>query len=101
VCAGLEDAVRAGGVVAALLLWELQQQLDHLQPLARAFRAADASGSGALGLREFRVFAARLNDGLTAHEVDVLFAQELDSQGHGYVTFSSVCAALLPSLAAA
>lgn len=92
------DAVRACSVVAALLLWTLQQQLAQCQPLAAAFKAADKAGRSVLGLQEFRVFCGHLNGALSQEEVAVLWQEELDVQGHGQVTFSAVCRALLPAM---
>lgn len=99
--AGPDDAVRAGGVVAALLLWELQQTVSHLQPLAEAFATADAAGTGVLSFEGFRLFCAQLNEAMRDEEVQVLFEEELDFAGHGHVTFTAVCQALLPAMSSA
>jgi hypothetical protein len=96
--AGPGEAVRAGSAVAALLLWELAQQLQHLKPLADAFRAADVRSQGVLGLVQFTVFCKRLNQSMSQQEVQALFDEELRAQGHEQVTFSAICRALLPAM---
>jgi hypothetical protein len=90
--------VRAGSAVAALLLWELDQQLQHLRPIAVAFRAADARCQGVLNLAQFQAFCRCLNPAMSNEEVQVLFTQELRMQGHEQVTFSAICRALLPAM---
>lgn len=89
----------AGSAVAALLLWELQQHLVRLRPIASAFRSADARCKGALGLAHFRDFCAHLNKAMSDEEVQVLFYEELKGQGdHEQVTFTAICRVLLPAM---
>ena len=95
--AGPEAAVRAGSAVAALLLWELLQQLLRLKPIADAFRAADTRCQGVLALPQFLHFCRRLNQAMSDDEVQVLFYEELQG-GREQVTFTDICRALLPAL---
>jgi hypothetical protein len=97
-CAGPGESVRAGSAVAALLLWELDQQLQHLRPIADAFRAADVRCCGVLNLTQFQAFCRCLNAAMSVEEVQLLFTQELRVQGHEQVTFSAICRALLPAM---
>lgn len=90
--------MRAGSAVAALLLWELDQQLQHLKPIADAFRTADVSCQGVLGLENFKVFCRRLNQAMSDEEIQVLFYHEMRAQQHEQVTFSAICRALLPAM---
>jgi len=97
-CTGPEQAVRAGSAVAALLLWELQQHLAHLKPIAAAFKAADARCQGVLGLAGFRVFCRHLNQAMSDEEVQLLFYEELRGKQHDQVTFTVICRVLLPAM---
>lgn len=92
------EAVRAGSAVAALLLWELDQHLQHLKPLADAFRTADVRCRGVLGLDQFRVFCRHLNDAMSDEEVQLLWCDELRAAQHGHVTFTAICRKLLPAM---
>jgi Ca2+-binding EF-hand superfamily protein len=76
----------------------LAQQLQHLKPIAEAFRAADIRSQGVLGLEQFTVFCMRLNASMSQEEVQALFDEELRAQGHKQVTFSAICRALLPAM---
>jgi Ca2+-binding EF-hand superfamily protein len=82
-------------VVAALLLCELQQHVGRLETTVEAFRAADERHTGTLDVDQFRVFCQQLNDAMSDEEVMLLW-QELDKQRTGSVTFSTICACLLP-----
>jgi Ca2+-binding EF-hand superfamily protein len=82
-------------VVAALLLWELQQHVVRLETTVEAFRAADERRCGTLDVSQFKVFCQQLNDAMSEEEVMLLW-QELDKQGTGSITFSTLCACLLP-----
>jgi hypothetical protein len=93
-----EEAVRAGSAVDALLLWEMDQHLQHLKPLADAFRTADVRCRGVLGLEQFRVFCRRLNDAMSDEEVLLLWCDELRATQHGQVTFTAICRKLLPAM---
>lgn len=90
--------MRAGSAVAALLLWELQQQLLHLKPIADAFRAADRRRQGVLELPAFRGFCRYLNEAMSDEEVQVLFFEELNARDREGVTFTAICRALLPAM---
>jgi Ca2+-binding EF-hand superfamily protein len=82
-------------VVAALLLCELQQHVGRLETTVEAFRAADERRSGTLDAEQFKVFCQQLNDAMSDEEVMLLW-QELDKHSTGSVTFSTICACLLP-----
>jgi Ca2+-binding EF-hand superfamily protein len=88
-------SVQADDVLAALLLWELQQHVGRLETTVEAFKAADQRRSGTLDIHRFRVFCQQLNDAMSEEEVLLLW-QELDKQGAGSITFSTLCACLLP-----
>jgi hypothetical protein len=89
--------VHAGSAVAALLLWELRQQLQQLRPLAAAFRAADGCGQGLLTLSQFAVFCRQLSPAMTVQEVQLLFSRQLHGRQQECVGFSDACRALLCS----
>lgn len=85
--------------MAALLLWELTQQLLHLKPIADAFRAADSRSQGVLDLPQFRGFCRRLNQAMSDDdEVQVLYFETLRAQDQEGVTFTAICRALLPAM---
>lgn len=85
--------------MAALLLWELTQQLLHLKPIADAFRAADSRCQGVLDLPQFRGFCRRLNQAMSDDdEVQVLYFETLRAQDQEGVTFTAICRALLPAM---
>ncbi|KAF6259430.1 hypothetical protein COO60DRAFT_1513298 [Scenedesmus sp. NREL 46B-D3] len=67
----------------------------RLETTVEAFRAADQRRCGTLGLDQFKVFCQQLNDAMSDEEVLLLW-QELDKQHTGSVTFSTICACLLP-----
>eukprot|EP00882_Tetradesmus_deserticola_P032896 GHRQ01037536.1.p2 GENE.GHRQ01037536.1~~GHRQ01037536.1.p2 ORF type:complete len:178 (+),score=84.69 GHRQ01037536.1:282-815(+) len=85
----------AGSVVDAVLQCMLQQHVGRLETTVEAFRAADQRRRGALGINQFRIFCQHLNDAMSDEEVMLLW-QELDKQHTGSVTFSGICACLLP-----
>ncbi|WIA10612.1 hypothetical protein OEZ85_010794 [Tetradesmus obliquus] len=94
-CGTGNSDLNVASVVAALLLWELQQHVSRLETTVEAFRSADQRRCGTLDGSQFRVFCQQLNDAMSDEEVTLLW-QELDKQGTGSITFSTLCACLLP-----
>ena len=86
------------GVVDALLLWELEQQVSCLTAVAGAFKTADAASRGLLDLQHFQMFCRELNDAMPDSQVTALFVNELDRQGVGLVSFNDLCKCLLPAI---
>lgn len=96
-CPGLGLRLTAG-VVDALLLWELEQQVSRLAAVAGAFKAADTASTGLLDLQQFHIFCHELNDAMPDSEVTTLFINELDRQRVGLVSFNELCRCLLSAM---